>query len=80
MHENNTKRCKTFVIISLIGDNEYRHISELVSKLTLFVNPNEDDHALLLEKVRNMEVALSSGGSIKTDLEFWNAHKEIVAK
>jgi hypothetical protein len=59
-------------------DAEYQHITELVSKLTLYINPTEQDHISLLEKVKEMESAISSGGSTENDKLFWSAHEASV--
>ena len=60
-------------------DDEYRHITELVHKLQLYINPKENDHAKLLNKVREMEYALSSHGNPENDEKFWSAHHEVMA-
>lgn len=57
-------------------DQEYLRITELENKLKLFINPSEDDHKLLISKVRAMTTALVAGKDM--DDKFWNAHKELV--
>jgi len=59
-------------------DAEYQHITELVSKLTLYINPTEEDHKALLHQVKEMESGLSGGGSRENDERFWKAHKATV--
>lgn len=57
-------------------DSEYRHITELVHRLELHINPREDDHAELVRNARTMEGALGEG-SLESDDRFWNAHREL---
>jgi hypothetical protein len=56
-------------------DSEYLRITELVDRLQLFINPNEDDHIQLLKSVNGMKSALSRGSNQETDREFWSAHR-----
>jgi len=61
------------------NDDEYRHITELVYKLQLYINPNEEDHSTLLKNVREMTSALSAGSSAENDENFWSSHKEVMS-
>ena len=57
------------------SEDEYRHISELIHKVTLFINPEEQDHSSLVSEIGKMHNALSSGSSPELDRKFWDAHK-----
>ncbi|MDK9556095.1 hypothetical protein QQF73_00560 [Marinobacter sp. M216] len=57
-------------------DSEYQHITELVHRLELHINPREQDHAELVTNARAMEGALGQA-SREADKKFWNAHQEI---
>lgn len=59
-------------------DAEYRHITELVHKLELYINSAEADHAALLAQVRIMEQLLSAGSNQETDRTFWEAHHRVM--
>ena len=61
-------------------DSDYQHITEAISKLSLYINPNEDEHIELLNIVQIMEKSLSLGGSIENDKSFWLAHEQTVKK
>jgi len=58
-------------------DAEYRHITEMVHRLELFINPREEDHSQLIEEVRQMNFALSTGSSKETEEKFWEAHRKV---
>ena len=58
-------------------DAEYRHITELIHRLELFINRNEKDHSHLIDEVRRMESELSKGSSQETDHKFWDAHLKV---
>jgi hypothetical protein len=60
------------------SDAEYQHITGLINKLSLYINPNEKDHVALLVFVTEMENALSTGSSIQKDKQFWEAHKSTI--
>ncbi|MEZ8257412.1 hypothetical protein [Vibrio lentus] len=60
------------------NDDEYRHITELESKLALYINVNENDHVELLKSVKQMVSALGSG-SLEQDREFWGSHAKTVS-
>jgi hypothetical protein len=60
-------------------DAEYMRIKELVSRLELYLNPKEDDHAQLVVSVRSMVGALSQGSNPQTDEAFWEAHEKVSA-
>lgn len=57
-------------------DDEYRYITELLSRLELQINPNEDDHALLVVKAYEMQSHINSN-NMNTDEVFWRLHKEV---
>ena len=57
-------------------DAEYRHITELIHRLELYINREEKDHSQLIEEVRRMESELSKGLSQETDQKFWDAHQK----
>lgn len=58
------------------NEKEYQNITEKICKLELYLNPNENDHKLLLEKVKNMESLLSKKYSKKNDLLFWSSRQK----
>jgi len=60
-------------------DSEYRHITELLYKLDLFLNPNEEDHVALIQNLRVMHLALSEGRDPEHDNVFWDTHRTAVA-
>lgn len=57
-------------------DDEYRYITELLSRLELQINPNEEDHARLVEKAYKMQSHINSN-NMNTDEVFWALHKEV---
>jgi hypothetical protein len=57
------------------ADSEYLRITELIYKLELFMNPNEEDHVHLVKSANDMERALSAGSTQETDRQFWDAHR-----
>ena len=58
-------------------DSEYRHITELESKLALYINANEDDHIALLKVAKEMVAAINSSNTPQ-DKIFWGAHSKTV--
>lgn len=57
-------------------DEEFRYITELLSRLELQINPSEEDHAWLVEKAYKMQSHINSNNMI-TDEVFWRLHQEI---
>ena len=60
-------------------DEEYYRITELEHKLRLYINPNEEDHSELLEKVNTMTNAIGADNA-KKDKVFWEAHEAVMIK
>ncbi|MBE0368684.1 hypothetical protein [Pseudoalteromonas aurantia] len=62
------------------SDSEYLHITEAISRLNLYLNLNEEDHLQLLEHIKEMEAAISSGSSLENDARFWAAHRSTISQ
>jgi len=58
-------------------DQEYYRITELEHQLRLYLNPNEDDHSALIQKVKRMTNEIGAN-SLEKDKEFWDAHEEVI--
>lgn len=58
-------------------DSEYYRITELEHQLKLYLNPKENDHLELMEKVNKMTNDISAS-NYKDDEKFWNAHNDVM--
>ncbi|HDZ08257.1 hypothetical protein [Pseudohongiella sp.] len=53
-------------------------VRQLRAELTLYINPNEEDHQVLLGLVGEMEAAMFGSDSSGEPSEFWYAHQATV--
>lgn len=56
-------------------EEEYKRLTELEQRITLMLNPNEEDHITLLKVMRNM--INSIGGGKEYENQFIQAHGNI---
>lgn len=59
------------------SDEEYYRIIELEYKIKLLINPNEDDHKQLVNRIKEMTVHLYKMG-VEAEIIFWERHHEVI--